>query len=114
MEGAKIKEIAAENIAMQKIELLESQKQESIMQGIKESLLSLQKEIASCLIKLDLGWGNKEKGIQQGPVEEGKGLKDWESKGEKEVGPGLAQPKQVMDPVDQPTRQQIINRYLCV
>lgn len=41
------------------------------MQGLKEILLSLQREVASCLYKLEMGWGNKGNGIQldQGKVE---------------------------------------------
>ncbi|KAB8424726.1 hypothetical protein FH972_024986 [Carpinus fangiana] len=56
------------------------------MQGLKKTLVSLQREVASCLQKLEMGWGNKGKGIQldQGKVENG--LKDGEHK---EDGSGL-------------------------
>jgi hypothetical protein len=60
------------------------------MQGLKKILVSLQREGASCLQKLEMGCGNKGKGIQldQGKVENG--LKDGEHK---EDGPGLIQSK---------------------
>lgn len=56
------------------------------MQGLKKILVSLQREVASCLQKLEMGWGNKGKGTQldQGKVENG--LKNGERK---EDGPGL-------------------------
>lgn len=96
---------------LQQREILALHNQENITIGIKEILLSLQKEIASCLLKLEMGWawGNKGKEIQLGQGKEGKGLKEWASRGEMEDGP--VQPKQLVELVDKPTRLQIINRY---
>jgi hypothetical protein len=105
-ERAQYKESVTENHAMQDMEYLENQ------EGIKETLLSLQKQISSYLRKLELGWGKKklkEKKVDQ--VVEGDGLKSVAPGGEKEVGLGVLQPIQIVDPVDKPTRQYIIKRY---
>jgi hypothetical protein len=60
-ESVQYIEIMAKNHVLQKMEILPFHNQESITHNIKEILLSLQKEIANCLLKLELGWGNKRK-----------------------------------------------------
>jgi hypothetical protein len=103
-ERAQYKEIAAENLALQDMECLENQ------ESIKETLLSLQKQISSYLRKLELCWGKKEKETEGDQVVEGDGLKTRAPSGE-EAGLGFVQPRQIVDLVDKPTRQYIISRY---
>jgi hypothetical protein len=69
LERAQDKEIVAENHALQDMERLENQ------ESIKETLLSLQKQISSYLRKLERGWGKKEKETKVDQVVEGDGLK---------------------------------------
>jgi hypothetical protein len=105
-EREQYKESVTENHTMQDMEYLENQ------EDIKETLLSLQKQISSYLRKLELGWGKKrlkEKKVDQ--VVEGDGLKSVVPGGEKEVGLGVSQPIQIVDSVDKLTRQYIIKRY---
>jgi hypothetical protein len=73
------------------------------MQGLKKKLISLQKEVASCLHKLELGWDNKEKGTQldQGMV--GIGLKNREHKEDEQYL--MDEPK--------PIRKQPIIKFYC-
>jgi hypothetical protein len=71
----------------------------------------LQKQISSYLRKLERGWGKKEKETKVDQVMEGGGLKRGAPSGEMEVGLGLSQPIQIVEPIDKPTRQHIINRY---
>jgi hypothetical protein len=96
--------VAAENLALQDMECLENQ------ESIKETLLSLQKQISSYLRKLELCWGKKEKETEGDQVVEGDGLKTRAPSGE-EAGLGFVQPIQIVDLVDKPTRQYIISRY---
>jgi hypothetical protein len=80
-EGA---QFVAENLSWQDMERLENQ------ESIKEFLLSLQKQISSCLRRLEVGWGNKENILDQVAV--GNGLKIGVPSGEKEAGLGFVQP----------------------
>ena len=105
LERAQDKEITAVNHALQDMERLEN------LESIKETLLSLQKQISSYLRKLEQGWGEKEKETNLDQVVEGDGLKTGAPSGEIEAGLGLTQPIQIVEPVDKPTRQHIINRY---
>lgn len=89
---------------LQQIEILAPNNKEGYTHGLKEILLSLQKEIANCLHKLEMGWGDKVKGIQ-------KGMKDWAQRLDKEDGPGPVQSKTTLDPVGKPTWTQPNNRY---
>jgi hypothetical protein len=98
LEGAKFTGICAGDFAQPESTILRPQYQGEDTQGLKEILLSLQREVASCLYKLEMGWGNKgkgENGLTFGP--------------HKEVGPGCIQ----SSPGDKskPTRTQPINRY---
>jgi hypothetical protein len=93
-ERAQFKEIAAENLALQDMDFLEEQER------IKETLISLQKQISSYLRKLEMGWGKKEKETKRDPVVEGDGLKTEAPSGKKEAGLGAVQPIQLVDPVE--------------
>jgi hypothetical protein len=75
MEGVQFTEIMPEDHAMQQMKILEPHSKEDFTRGLKEILISFQKEIASCLYKLEMGWENEE-------------------------GPGHFQPNQMMDLVD--------------
>lgn len=110
-KSAQYVEITVGNHVWQKMDILSFYNQGSFTHGIKEILLSLQKEIANCLFKLELGWGNKGKETQLGQGMEEKESKEWASRGRLESGVGPDQPKQVLDPIDKPIRQQIINSY---
>jgi hypothetical protein len=105
LERAQDKEFAVVNHALQDMERLENQ------ESIKETLLSLQKQISSYLRKLERGWGKKEKETKVDQGVEGDGLKTGAPSGEMEAGLGLSQPIQIVELVDKPTRQHIINRY---
>ena len=76
-------QFAAENLAGQDMERLENQ------ESIKQFLLSLQKQISSCLRRLELGWRDEEKENILEQVAEGNGLKVGASSGVKEAGLGL-------------------------
>jgi hypothetical protein len=93
---------------LHQMEIMTFNNQENIS-SIKEILVSLQKDVASCLCKLEMGWGNKGKEFWLDPGTDRQGLKEWASSGEMEDGP--VQPKQVVEPVDKSTRIQIIKRY---
>ncbi|KAE8008886.1 hypothetical protein FH972_005357 [Carpinus fangiana] len=106
MEGAQIMEVTTRNQAMQQMKNLEYLSKEDFTRGLKEILISFQKEIASCLYKLEMGCESKEsKGQLAGRVDPNC------VKGGTKAGPGMDKPSQVLESVDQPTRQQIINRY---
>jgi hypothetical protein len=59
MEGAQIKEVTAGNHAMQQMKNLEYLSKEDFTRGLKEILISFQKEIANCLYKLEMGCESK-------------------------------------------------------
>jgi hypothetical protein len=110
MEGAHILERLGGDHVLQQLEILKRNNQEITL--IKDVLISLQKDVASCLHMLEMGWGKKGSVIKMGSDKDVQGLKDWASRGEKEDGP--VQPKQmveIMEPVDKPIRVHIINRY---
>jgi hypothetical protein len=110
MEGAHILERLGGDHVLQQLEILKRNNQEITL--IKDILISLQKDVASCLHMLETGWGKKGSVIQMGSDTDVQGLKDWTSRGEKEDGP--LRPKQmveIMEPVDKPTRVHIINQY---
>jgi hypothetical protein len=111
MEGAQIKEVTAGNHAMQQMKNLEYFSKEDFTRGLKEILISFQKEIASCLYKLEMGCESKK---STGQVRELVGQVDLNCvKGgtTSQAGLGISKPSQVLESVDQPTRQQITNRY---
>jgi hypothetical protein len=96
---------------MQQMKNLEYLSKEDFTCGLKEILISFQKEIASCLYKLEMGCESKK---STGQVRELAGRVDFNCvKGgtTSQAGPGISKPSQVLESVDQPTRQQIINRY---
>ena len=86
LERAQDKEITAVNHALQDMERLEN------LESIKETLLSLQKQISSYLRQLERGWGKKEKVTNLDQVVVGDGLKTGAPRGEMEAGLGLTQP----------------------
>jgi hypothetical protein len=72
-EGAKISAICSGDHAQSDCAILRPQNQGEDIQGIKEILISLQREVSSCLYKLEMGWGNKgkgENGLTFGPHKE--------------------------------------------
>jgi hypothetical protein len=81
LEGEKFPEICSQDHDHQ-----DSQIQGEITQGLKENLLSLQREIASCLYMLEMGWGNRGKGVQ---LNQGKGENGLKIGPHKEDGPGI-------------------------
>jgi hypothetical protein len=84
-------------------EILAPQHQGDDIQGLKEMLVSLQKEIASCLQKLEMGWATKEDILlAQGRGENG--LKNGE---QNEDGPSL----RAMDEPKPTWKQPIIRFY---
>jgi hypothetical protein len=95
----------AENLAGQNRERMENK------ESIKQFLLSLQKQISSCLRRLELGWGEEEKENAREQAAEGNGPKVGTSSAVKEAGLGLVQPNQMVEPIDKPTREYIIKRY---
>jgi hypothetical protein len=113
MEGAfraNIMERLGGDHVLQQMEILTRNNQEITL--IKDILISLQKDVASCLQRLEMGWGKNGYDIQMGSDKGVQGLTDRASKGEKADGP--VQPKQMVEikePVDKPTRIQLINRY---
>jgi hypothetical protein len=70
LERANLPAICSRDHAPQDSANLRPQYQGEVTQSLKEILLSLQREVASCLYKLEMGWGNKEKGVQ---LNQGKG-----------------------------------------
>jgi hypothetical protein len=88
-EGANVMERLGGDHVLQQMEILTRNNQENITL-IKDILLSLQKDVASCLLKLEMGWGNKGKELQMDPGEERQRLKEWASRGEMEDGPTCA------------------------
>jgi hypothetical protein len=92
------------NHAMQQMKILEPHSKEDFTRGLKEILISLQKEIASCLYKLEMGCESEERPGHSQPNQ----VKGGPSN---QVDPGSAQPSNVLESVDKPTRQQLINRY---
>jgi hypothetical protein len=64
LEGANYKAISPGDHVQQRPEILTTQFQGGDTQVLKEILLSLQKEVASCLYKMEMGWGNKGNGFQ--------------------------------------------------
>jgi hypothetical protein len=72
-EGAKISAICSGDHAQADCAILRPQNQGEDIQGMKEILISLQREVTSCLYKLEMGWGNKgkgENGLTFGPHKE--------------------------------------------
>jgi hypothetical protein len=98
LEGAKFTAICPGDHAQQESTILRPQYQGEDTQGLKEILLSLQREAASCLCKLEMGWGNKGKGEN--------GLKIGLHK---EVGPRCI--RSSPDDKSKPTRMQPIIKY---
>jgi hypothetical protein len=106
-EDAHILERLGGDHILQQLEILKRNNKET-----KEILISLKTDVANCLHMLELGWGKKGSVIQMGTDKGEQGLKDWDSRGEKEDGPVQAkQMVEIMEPVDKPTRIKIINRY---
>jgi hypothetical protein len=90
----------------QRPEILTTQYQGGDTQILKDILLSLQKEVASCLYKLEMGWGNKGNGFQLDKDNLENELKNGPHK---EDGPGCIRSGPVDKP--KPTRTQPIFRY---
>jgi hypothetical protein len=108
LEGANSTEICPGDHVQQRPEILTLQYQGGDMHGLKEILLSLQREVASCLYKLEMGWGNKGKGFQ---LDQGKLENELKIGPHKEDGPGCIRSGPIDKP--KPTRTQPIFRYYC-
>jgi hypothetical protein len=116
MEGAfraNIMERLGGDQVLQQMEILTRNNLEISL--IKDILISLQTDVTSCLQRLEMGWGKNGNDMQMGSEKGVQGLNDRASRGEKADGP--VQPKQrvesveIKEPVDKPTRIQLINRY---
>ncbi|KAE8022755.1 hypothetical protein FH972_008530 [Carpinus fangiana] len=103
LEGANFPGICSGDHAHQEPAMLRPQYQGEITQGLKESLLSLQREVANCLYKLEMGWVYNGKG---GQMNQEKGENVLKVGPHKEVGPGCIRPS----PANK-SRTQPITRY---
>jgi hypothetical protein len=115
VEGAKITEITIGDHAIQQMKSLEQLSKEDFTCGLKEILISFQKEIASCLYKLEMAYESKER-LEMGCDNKERPRGDEDRKCVKvgtisQAGLGKAKPSHTLETVDQPIRQHIINRY---
>jgi hypothetical protein len=104
LEGTKSTAFVPEDHVQHQSETLAPQYQGDDIQGLKEMLASLQKEIANCLQKLEMGWATKEKDILLAQGRGENGLKNGE---QNEDGPGL----KTMDEPKPTWKQPIIKFY---